>query len=174
MTKPAPIPPPTPRQMLRAVPTPNARARTVPAERGAVVHVPIQKRWFHRGPTAWLLPLRDYRKIGLDSVGADVWDACDGRTQAGVIIERFALRHRLRFHEARMAVLHLLRDLTQRGALVMVGLEPEGGTGDGAAPPATDGGRVQQRGEGGGPPPRARRPGKSGRRRSKRQRGGRA
>lgn len=107
--------------MLDAVPVRN-RAVRVEEDGGGnlVVYVPIRRRWFMKGILGWLLPFRSERGYALDRLGREVWQACDGRRRVEEIVEEFARRHHLRFHEARAAVMQFLRQLTERGLIVMV------------------------------------------------------
>jgi len=58
-----------------------------------------------------------------------VLEACNGEATVETIVEGFAARHQLRFHEARQSVLSFLRMLVERRviALVAVGLPTEAG-----------------------------------------------
>lgn len=117
---------PTPSQMLDAVPTRNVKVTTEQRGRELLLKVPVKPRWFLKNPIAWLLlPQRGQRKIALDPIGREVWELCNGRNTVETISERIARNHRLRFHEARMSVMHFLQDLTLRGCVVMVVPETE-------------------------------------------------
>lgn len=112
---------PTFAQMLDAVPTRNVRVQTERHGEELLLKVPVKPRWFLTNPLARaILPQKKHRKVALDAVGREVWDMCDGRTTVEQMAERFAQRHRLRFHEARMSVSQFLRSLTERGCIVIV------------------------------------------------------
>ena len=107
-------------RMLLAVPTPNRAVEVKRGERSVVLSVPIKPRWWMGPPLSWVLPYRDRRRVQLDSLGAQVWDLCDGRTTLERIIDRFADLHRLRFHEARLSVMAFIRMLVERNMVVLV------------------------------------------------------
>lgn len=118
---------PTYTQMLDAVPTRNVRVMTERHGEELLLKAPVKPRWFLTNPVSRaILPQKKYYKVALDAVGREVWDACDGRNTVEQIAERFAQRHRLRFHEARMSVSHFLRSLTERGCIVIVVPEDDG------------------------------------------------
>ena len=52
---------------------------------------------------------------------------CDGKKPVESIIEKFAAMHKLSFREAQLAVTQFLRELLQRGVVVVVGPSPRGG-----------------------------------------------
>lgn len=114
--------PPSFEALLRAVPVRNTEVR---AERGdgheVVLYVPLRQRWFNRPPFSWVLPLSRHRAVGLDRLGAEVWEACDGRTPTESIVDDFARRHALSYHEARTSVVAFLQQLTARRLIVVVG-----------------------------------------------------
>ncbi len=108
-------------QMLDAVPTRNVRVAVERHGPEMLLRIPVAPRWYLTNPLSWaLLPQKKERKIALDAVGREIWDACDGRNTVEQIAEVFAQRHRLRFHAARLSVSAFLRDLTERGAVVIV------------------------------------------------------
>lgn len=107
------------RRMLAAIPRRNAAAEVTEDEdclRIAVRTTP--PRWLV-GPLRWLLPVRRGRAVRLDGVGAWVWGLCDGARTVEQVVDTFADRYNLTFHEARVAVTGYLRQLVQRGALAM-------------------------------------------------------
>jgi hypothetical protein len=112
--------------LMQAVPVRNTEVR---AERrgpnGIVLYVPLRRRWFNGPPISWVLPLSPHRAVGLDRLGLEVWEACDGRTATEAIVERFADRHGLSFHEARTSVVAFLQQLTARRMIVVVGSKRE-------------------------------------------------
>lgn len=111
--------------MLAAIPTRNAAVREETRGDALVLFVPLRKRWWMNGPVSWCLPLRDEKGVALDALGQEVWQACDGQRDLETIIEAFADRHRLGFHEARLTVMRFLRMLAQRNLLVLVGQAAE-------------------------------------------------
>lgn len=113
------------RRMLAAIPRRNAAAEVI-KEAGSV-RIAVQSRppWWLVGPLRWLLPVRRARVVRLDRVGGWVWGLCDGERTVEQVVEAFADRYNLTFHEARVAVTGYLRQLVQRGALA-VEMPPEG------------------------------------------------
>jgi hypothetical protein len=109
-------------ELLDAVPVQNEAVRTEPqAGGGLVLRVPIKRRWYARPPISWILPFSRDRAVGLDRLGREVWEACDGDRTVEEIVETFSAAHELRFHEARISVMQFLRGLTRRGLVVLVG-----------------------------------------------------
>ena len=80
-------------ELLDSVPTPNVAARTEKSSRYAlVVRVPIRRRWFNSPPLSWMISTRTHRGLGLDKIGAEIYQMCDGRTWSERIIEKFSRR----------------------------------------------------------------------------------
>jgi hypothetical protein len=109
---------PTFDQLLDAIPTCNRAVRVEPRGDALILWVPIRRRIWMTG-LAWVFPFRKEKGIALDTVGALVWSACDGRRRVEEIVEGFAERHQLRFHEARLSVSHFLKSLVERNLLVL-------------------------------------------------------
>ena len=59
------------------------------------------------------------RRLELDRLGSRVWEFCDDRRTVEEIVDAFADRYGLTFHEARAAVTGYLKMLIQRGALAI-------------------------------------------------------
>lgn len=113
-----------PEKLLGAIPTPNAAVRVERSAGSVVLYVPIRRR-FWMAPLSWFLPFRSERGFALDALGAEVFEACDGQRTLERIIEDFAARHRVRFHEARLAVTQFLSSLCERNLVVMAVPEEE-------------------------------------------------
>ena len=108
-------------QLLDAVPVQNLAVKPQRNDRGALVlYAPLRRPWYWRGPIAWLAPTHGRRGVELDRLGEEVWQACDGQQRTEQIVESFALRHHLRFHEARVSVQQFLREMTRRGLVAIV------------------------------------------------------
>ncbi|NJL30464.1 MAG: PqqD family protein [Phycisphaerales bacterium] len=108
--------------MLDAVPLPNQSAQVDHRDNGSlVIYVPLRQRWFMQPPWSWLLRVRQQAGYELDGLGREVWEACDGKRTVENIIDNFAARHHLRFHEARLSVMAFLQQLVRRGVIVLVG-----------------------------------------------------
>jgi hypothetical protein len=103
-----------PSMLLTMVPGQNQAIRVELRDAGLIVWTKIQTRWWMRPPLGWLLPFRSEKGIALDVLGREVFEACDGQRSLESIIEQFAERHRLRFHEARISVTTFLRWLMDR------------------------------------------------------------
>ncbi len=109
-----------PAVLLDLVPTKNLALRLEPRGSALLVWVPTRKRWWMGPPIGWLLPFRPEKGIELDSLGQQVFAACDGSRTAERIVEEFAERHRLRFHEARWCVLSFLKSLVEKNLVALV------------------------------------------------------
>ena len=86
---------------------------------GLSISVRTRRPRYLAPPLSWIVPLRPTRVVRLDRVGSQVWALCDGTRTVEEVVEAFAARHRLTFHEARVAVTGYLRQLVHRGALAM-------------------------------------------------------
>jgi hypothetical protein len=106
-------------RLLDAVVVPNG-AIVQEERRGALVlWLPLRRRWWMRAPFCWLLPLRNRRGFELDELGREVFLECDGERRLEDVIERFAERHGLRFHEARQSVSQFLASMFERKLLTL-------------------------------------------------------
>jgi dephospho-CoA kinase len=70
-------------------------------------------------PLGWVLPFRKEKGVELDALGEEVFRECDGERRLEQIIERFAERHRVRFHEARQSVVQFLSLLFERKLITL-------------------------------------------------------
>ena len=70
-------------------------------------------------PISWIVRPPAFRAIVLDPVGADFWTWCDGKTTVEQVVEKFAAKHNLTFHEARVSATNYLKELVRRGALAV-------------------------------------------------------
>jgi hypothetical protein len=86
-----------------------------------VVSIPIPRPKYLVPPLSWILPFSPNRRVELEPVGSGVLGLCDGRRTVEAIIERFATDHQLSFREGQLAVTQFLRQLMQRGLVVLVG-----------------------------------------------------
>lgn len=114
------VSPPSLDQLLDAVPICNGAVRVEKRESNVILWVPIQRRWWLQPPLSWFLPIRREKGVALDVVGSEVWSACDGKRRVEDIVEDFAQRHKLRFHESRASVTQFLKSLLERNLLVLV------------------------------------------------------
>lgn len=108
-----------PEQVLRARPTANRAVREERTATGVVLFVAIARPAWLRA-ASWFLPLRSERGFALDQIGEEVWHACDGSHSLEAVVDEFAARHRLRFHEARVLVAQFLKTLTERNLVALV------------------------------------------------------
>ena len=70
------------------------------------------QKWFGAPP--------EYEKqFELDSLGSEVFRACDGKTSVGKIVERFAASHGLNAAEAEMAVARYMKTLMTKRIIGM-------------------------------------------------------
>lgn len=113
--------------LLDCLPVKNERVTEDESTSGkTVLSVPLKKRWYLGRPFSLFLPVSNTRRVSLDKLGGEVWQACDGTTTNERIIERFAKKHNLTFHEARICVLEFMKMLVQRGFLVLAGIDSTG------------------------------------------------
>ncbi len=101
-------------ELLAMVPGQNQAIRVESYADGLIVWVKIQKRWWMGPPLGWFLPFRAEKGVALDVLGREVFEACDGQHSMESIIEEFAKRHRIRFHEAKHSVITFARWLMER------------------------------------------------------------
>ena len=92
------------------------RADAVHAEErpngGLLVTVRLPKRRFFR----WMSTDGTFeRSFGLDPLGREVYEACDGRTSVRSLVRQFAAEHSVTKPEAEVAVTTFLKTLVSRG-----------------------------------------------------------
>lgn len=108
------------RSMLEARPVRNAAAAAAEEGDGAVsVTVKRRKPAALLPPLSWLIRPKLTRTFRLDKLGTLVWRLCDGERTVEDVVDAFAERLGLTFHEARVAVTAYLSTLVQRGAMAM-------------------------------------------------------
>jgi hypothetical protein len=107
------------REMLAATPIPNGAAEVEQTKTGLLITVAIEKPASLPLPLRWVIHPRKERRLALDALGKAAWELCDGKRTVEEIIDAFAGRYDLEFHESRVAVTEYLRTLVQRGALAM-------------------------------------------------------
>ena len=107
--------------LLDAIPEPNPDSRTeAMSDGGLFITFRIRVSAFRRAPFKWFAKDRPFRyQRQLDAVGRELWEMMDGRTRMEPIIERFADRHRISFHEARLAIMAFIKSLHQVGAITL-------------------------------------------------------
>ena len=112
--------------LLDAVPVANQSVKTQQHGKALELVVPLRQRRWMGPPLSWFLPFRKERRFALDEVGQHVWRSCNGRRTTEQIIERFASRYNVRFHDARVPVTQFLRTLVERNLVALVIRQPEG------------------------------------------------
>jgi len=111
--------------ILKAVPFVNDKAKLDVRSNGtAVASIPLRKPGWVDGPLGWLLPYSSHRRIELDRLGMAVIGLCDGERQVEGVIEEFARRHLLSWRESQVCVMQFMRQVVERGLVVIVGLSP--------------------------------------------------
>lgn len=108
-----------PSRLLDAVVVKNGAVRVQERDGALVLWVPIERRWWMGPPLGWVLPFRKEKGVELDALGEEVFRECDGERRLEQIIERFAERHRVRFHEARQSVVQFLSLLFERKLITL-------------------------------------------------------
>ncbi len=113
--------------MLKAVLLPNQAARIVREELDGslTLAVPTLKPSFIRGLFSWLIRPPKERLTVLDPMGTAIWKSCDGVRTVEQIVEKFAIRNRLSFHESRVSLTGYVTSLLRRGVLA-VAVDPSG------------------------------------------------
>lgn len=109
-------------KMLQARPMKNAAAKHERRSGGDSVLVSVKRKRPRLlvPPFSWIIRINRTHRFQLDKLGAMVWELCNGERRVEEIVDEFAERFKLSFHEARVSVTSYVKDLTQRGALVLV------------------------------------------------------
>ncbi|MCQ2396452.1 MAG: PqqD family protein [Lentisphaeria bacterium] len=105
--------------MLKAVPVKNSAAEIHETASGLSVRVFNQKNDSRFFLLRWIVPYRPYRTIQLDTVGAAIWNLCDGKRCVEELCDIFARENRLSFHEARSGLADYLSKLIRSGVLAI-------------------------------------------------------
>ena len=109
------------RKMLEARPVRNSAAEVLREEAETLtIKVKMKRPRPLLPPLSWFVRPRVTRTIRLDRLGTQIWELCDGERTVEDVVDEFARRHRLTFHEARASVTAYLKLLVQRGVLAMV------------------------------------------------------
>jgi len=90
----------------------------------AILSVPVRDDRIARLARRLLRNVPDKRKIALDSVGADVWDLCDGERNIQSVVAAVAKNHKLTRREAEVSVTMFLQTLAKKN---LIGLMSAGG-----------------------------------------------
>ncbi len=106
---------------LQALPMQNVAVETGQEKEGLLpLTVKVDRPRWLVPPLSWVLPVSRRRTLKLDPIGRGIWSACDGKIRVEQIVEDFAKRQALSFHEARIAVTQYLEVLVQRGLVVLI------------------------------------------------------
>ncbi|MDP7397578.1 MAG: PqqD family protein [Lentisphaeria bacterium] len=108
------------KSMLAVRPVCNRAVRTEAVNGVTRLHIRKRRPRYLVPPLSWLIRPRLESTIELDRLGGEVLNLCDDERTVEAIIERFAERHQLTFHEARVSVTNYLRALVERGIIVLV------------------------------------------------------
>lgn len=107
-------------QALSARPVRNPGLEVTRTDDGEVeVKIPRRKVWW-LNVLAKLGRLPDYRTVTLDGVGTAVWDMCDGEHSVKELIGSLATQHQLSRKEAELSMTTYLRQLAERGVVVLL------------------------------------------------------
>lgn len=106
--------------MLKAVPVHNVAARVSDTDDDEVrLIVQTKPIPFLFPPFSWIIRPRKERRFRLETLGARVWNLCDGQRTVEEIVDLFAVQFGLTFHESRVAVTRYMKTLIQNGALAV-------------------------------------------------------
>jgi hypothetical protein len=106
--------------LLRLKPVKNAAADEKESQEGVGVTVENRIPWYLRGPGRLIFRVPSKKTTMLDSIGEQLWDWCDGENDVERIVDKFAGKYELTFHESRIMVSTYLQQLVKRGMLAMV------------------------------------------------------
>jgi hypothetical protein len=108
------------KKMLDAVPVRNEAAKFEElASGGTRATVARKKPAWLVPPVSWVIRIKPHKSVILDPIGMAVCGACDGKRTIESIVDEFAGRHRLSFHESRVAVTEYLGRLVRYGILAI-------------------------------------------------------
>jgi len=83
------------------------------------LRIPTKRPGWLVPPLTMLVRPPAHRSLVLDAIGADFWVWCDGKSTVEQVVEKFAAKHNLTFHEARVSATNYLKELVRRGALAV-------------------------------------------------------
>lgn len=81
--------------------------------------IPTKRPGYLIPPITWVVRPPAFRTLYIDRIAADLWFWCDGTRTVEDVIELFARKHTLTFHESRVSVTTYLKELVKRGALAV-------------------------------------------------------
>ncbi|MGA1529631.1 MAG: PqqD family protein [Kiritimatiellia bacterium] len=97
----------------------KVQAEWNPTRTTLTLKIPTKRPDWLVPPISWVVRPPAYRSLVLDPVGADLWTWCDGSRTVEKVVEMFADKHSLTFHEARVSATSYLKELVRRGALAV-------------------------------------------------------
>ena len=113
-------PPITREQVLDTRPMRNPQLEATRTEDDEVaIKIPRRKTWWVN-LFAKLGRVPEYRVLTLDRVGTSVWDMCDGEHTVRDLVLRLAGEHQLSRKEAELSMVTYLRQLAERGVVMLV------------------------------------------------------
>ena len=83
------------------------------------IRIPTKRPGWLVPPLSWIVRPPAKRGLVLDTIGADLWEWCDGQRTVEQVIEKFSAKHNLTFHEGRVSATNYLKELVRRGALAI-------------------------------------------------------
>jgi hypothetical protein len=84
------------------------------------VSVKKQKPKYFFPPISWIIRPRLKHTMILDNIGVKILEMSDGKQTVENIIDKFSEEYKLSFHEARVSVTEYIKQLVQRGILVIM------------------------------------------------------
>lgn len=109
------------RSMITVVPYANEAVEITEEGRYRyTIEVPLKKVDWLIPPFSWMFRPSSFKQYRLDGPGAEVLAMCTGNRSLEAIIDDFSDRHRLTFHEARVSVTLFVKNLVERGIIVLV------------------------------------------------------
>lgn len=83
------------------------------------VSVPLRRPGFLVPPISWFIKPRERKTLQLDPLGSEVFSLIGACRTVGEIVDRFAEKHRLTFHESRVSVTQYISHLVDNGIAVV-------------------------------------------------------
>ncbi len=83
------------------------------------IEVPLKKPGFLVPPISWLIKPRDRKTIRLDPLGSEVLELIRHSEKVVDVVDRFAERNGLSFHESRVSVTQYISQLVDNGIVVI-------------------------------------------------------
>ena len=107
-------------QAMEGKPFRNPSIESVTEEDGEIsLKIPRRRTWWINLLAKWgRIP--DHRVIALDEIGTGVWENCDGEHSVKDLIALHAQKYQLSRKEAELSMIAYLRQLAQRGIIVLV------------------------------------------------------